>query len=175
MNDAYDLTLGLRAVRRFLDKPLDDEHLSRILEAGRWTGSAKNLQPWVFVVVRDRERLADLSSCGPFAAPVAGAAAAIVPVILPGGYEFDAGRVAQNMMLAAAAIGVGSVPVTLYDEDKAKELLGVPADHRARYAIALGYPATADENLLRQQMRAGGMSGRKPLEEVVRDERFDSG
>ncbi len=173
MNDAYESTLGLRAVRRFRDEPLSEEDLTRILEAGRWTGSSKNRQPWVFVVVEERERLVELSQCGQFAGPVAGAALAIVPVIEPEGYQFDAGRVAQNMMLAAAAIGVGSVPVTLYEEDRVRELLGIPSDHRARYAVAFGYPARDEEQAQRRLLRASGMTGRKDVADIVRRERFD--
>ncbi len=92
-----------------------------------------------------------------------------MPVRTPDGYEFDIGRVSQNMMLAAAARGVGSCPITLHDEDCAARVLDVPTDHQARYAICLGYP---DEPAEISQRAGRSMGGRKPLDELVRRNRF---
>ena len=83
----------------------------------------------------------------------------------PGGYEFDSGRVAQNVMLAADAIGLATCPVTLHRDDEAAAVLGLPDGRRCRYAIALGY-ASADA-------RPGRMGGRKPLDELVHRNRYD--
>jgi len=55
-SDAYDAILTCRAVRHFTETPISDDDLQRILQAGRWAGSAKNVQPWHFVVVRNRAR-----------------------------------------------------------------------------------------------------------------------
>ncbi len=97
----------------------------------------------------------------------------VIALVWPdAGYEFDIGRAAQNMMLAAAARGIGSCPVTLHDEDRARAALGVPADHRCRYAIAFGYPDTAAEEKDRRRRRSGGWGGRKPLGDLVHRGRY---
>ena len=75
-----------------------------ILEAARWTGSSKNLQNWSFVVIDDPEVKSRFADCGRYTVPIRNAPAAIAIIEEPGGYEFDSGRVAQNIMLAAAAI-----------------------------------------------------------------------
>ncbi|MFP3915334.1 MAG: nitroreductase family protein [Actinomycetota bacterium] len=160
----YDFILGLRAIREYEDRPLSEEDLSSILEAGRWTGSSKNRQNWSFVVVTDGEGLEDLAACGDFTDPVRASAATIAIVQEPEGYEFDSGRAAQNMMLAAAAIGVASCPITLHRHDDARRALGVPEDRRVRYAVALGYPSPSAGPARR--------GGRKPLDEVVHRERY---
>lgn len=139
--DAYELILGLRAIRAYRDEPLTEDDLDAILEAARWTGSSKNRQNWSFIVVSDRERLQELAGCGDFTDPVRASATTIVIVQEPDGYEFDSGRAAQNMMLAARAIGVASCPITLHRDDDARRLLGVPEDRRTRYAVAFGYPS----------------------------------
>jgi nitroreductase len=156
-------------VRRYRDEPVSPEDASAILEAGRWTGSAKNRQDWLFVVVDDPDQQSQLADCGSFTQPLRDARFLVVPVRLPGGYEFDIGRVSQNMMLAAAARGVGSCPVTLHDEECAAGVLGIPAGHQARYALCFGYPDTEAEAELRASRTMGG---RKPMEELVRRNRF---
>jgi len=170
--DAYRLVTGLRVVRRYQDRPLEPDDERAVLEAGRWTGSSKNSQNWRFVVVRDADTKRHLSECGAFAGLLAGAATVIVPVQLPEGYEFDIGRVSQNMMLAAAAIGVGSCPTTIYEGARARALLDVPDDHVVRYALAFGYPAEEAEAEARRSAKAAGLSGRLPFDEVVMEERF---
>ena len=106
---------SLRAVRRFSGEPIPDEVLLDILEVARWTGSSKNGQPWKIVVVRDLAILADLSTLGRYAGHLAGAragAALVMDGTAPGA-EFDAGRLAQNVMLAAWGHGVGSCIASL--------------------------------------------------------------
>lgn len=165
----YQAIRSLRATRHFLPTPLTDDDRTAILEAARWTGSSKNRQDWVFVVVRDRDRLDSLASCGDFTTPLKNAPEAIVPVGLPGSYEWDLGRASQNIMLAAAALGVGSCPVTMHREECAREVLAVPGDHRCRYALALGYP---DEDAEAEARKRFPLHGRKPLSEIVRWETF---
>jgi hypothetical protein len=72
------LLRSLPAVRRYADCPVPDDVMLSVLEVARWTGLAKNTQPWELVVVRDRATLAELATCGPYAGHLAGAAAAIV-------------------------------------------------------------------------------------------------
>jgi len=165
----YDAVLGLRVVRRYLPEPVSADDADAILEAGRWTGSAKNRQDWVFLVIDDPEQQARLAECGRFSQPLRDARFLVVPVRLPDGYEFDIGRVSQNMMLAAAARGIGSCPVTLHDEPCSAEVLGLPAGHQARYALCFGYPDLEAE---RESRAARSMGGRKPLTDLVRKNRF---
>ena len=163
-----------RAIRTFADRPLDPAHLERILDAGRRSGSSKNRQRWAFIVVRDRSHLAELTAVGEWARHLAGAAAAVALVTPdPGGPDahesirFDLGQAAQNMMLAAWELGIGSVPATVYDFKIARELLGYPADHTCEYLLSFGYPA--DPSDLTRPKKAGG---RRPLAEIVHEERW---
>jgi nitroreductase len=164
MTDTYDRILRLRALRSYEERQLSDEDLSRILEAARWTGSSKNRQNWSFIVVRDPQQKSRLADCGDFTDPVRDAPVAIAIVQEPEGYEFDSGRVAQNIMLAADAIGVATCPITLHRDDQAAEVLGLPDGARCRYAVTLGYLAAGAA-----PRRFGG---RKPLDELVHWDRY---
>lgn len=160
MTDTYDFIVKLRAIRDYQRKPLSAEHLDAILEAGRWTGSSKNRQDWTFVAVTDGDRLQQLAEHGDFTQPVRDSAATIVLVQEPNGYEFDIGRAAQNMMLAARALGVASCPITLHRDADARATLGAPDDAVVRYAIALGYPA--------EDASPRNFGGRKSADDVIR-------
>ncbi len=165
---------SLRVVRDFADQALEPWALERILHAGRRAGSSKNLQRWAFVVCRDRAHLAELASLGPWAGHVAGAAVAIALVTpdprapgAPLSIAWDLGRAAQNMVLAAWELGIGSVPATIYEHDRARALLGYPADWHCEYLLSLGYPA--DPRVLAAPKRAGG---RRDLVDLVHEERW---
>jgi len=160
MTDTYDFIIGLRAIRDYRDEPLSNDDLGAILEAGRWTGSSKNRQNWSFIPVTDKERLEGLAEHGDFTQPIRDSAATIVLVQEPEGYEFDIGRAAHNMMLAAKAIGVASCPITLHRDRDAADFLGVPDDSVSRYAIALGYPSP--------DAKPRNFGGRKKASEVVK-------
>jgi nitroreductase len=178
VNSTIDVLRSLRSVRRFAEKPIPDDVLNDILTAARWTGSAKNTQPWRLVVVRDRQMLQTLAACGPFAGHLAGARAAIVLAMAGEGYAslLDAGRLAQNIMVAAWAHGVGSCIASLYPEDneaRARQALGVPDDRSVHTAISLGYPADDAALRLSQSPIAAPLPiGRQPLAELVSWERF---
>lgn len=159
----------LRVVRNFQPEPVADRDLDRILEVARWTGSSKNRQSWVFVVIRDRTQLDLLAECGSFTTPIRGSALVIAPVGLPDVYEWDLGRVSQNIMLAAAAVGVGSCPVTLHRTEAGRAVLGLPDDHLCKVVIALGYPDGIAEQAARS---TNPLSGRRALSDLVRFERF---
>lgn len=164
MTTTYDFIIGLRAIRDYRSEALSEEDLGAILEAGRWTGSSKNSQDWSFVAVTDPDRIQGLAEHGDFTQPVRDSAATIVLVQEPGGNMFDIGRAAQNMMLAAKAIGVASCPITLHRDADAAEFLGVPDGAIAKYAIALGYPAS--------DARPRRFGGRKPPSDVVRTDSY---
>ena len=127
-------------------------------------GSSKNTQPWRFVVLRDDARKAELAACGQFAQHVPGAPLVIAVVLTPGGGGFDAGRAAQNMMLAAWAEGITSCPVAMHDRECAARVLGLPEGHRVAIVLAFGYPAS--EASLHRGVR------RSPLAELVHYERW---
>ena len=142
------------------------------MEAGRWTGSAKNRQAWAFVVITDPEDRARLAEVGGPDGPLTQAVLSVALVRLPGGNDFDIGRAAQNMMLAAASLGIGSCAATLHDQERTAEILDLPADHAARWSIGFGYPDDVAEAELRFARRATKGFGRKPFDEVVHRDRF---
>ncbi len=162
---------SLRVVRHFSDRPVDDAAVRTIVDAGRRAGSSKNLQRWDFIVVRDRAQLGELGDVGPFAGHLAGAAVAIALVTpdphaddAPLSVSFDLGRAAENMVLAAWALGIGSCPATVYEHDLARRILGIPGTHHCEYVFSFGHPA--DPAVLARSNRAGG---RKDLAAVVHD------
>lgn len=168
--EAYKTIITLRAVRHFTGQPLAEETLTRILQAGRWTGSAKNVQPWRFIVVQKKETLARLAGCGRYASHLRGAAAAVVIVTeAQSPAAFDAGRAAQNMMLAAWAEGVGSCIATLHDAACARAGLGLPPERQAQVAISFGYPDPAAPATIEGQPREKILAGlgRRSLAELV--------
>ena len=157
--EAYRNVLMLRVVRLFQEKPISDPHLQAILEAGRWTGTSKNRQAWSIVVITDFDQKSRIADCGDFTDPIRRAPLAIALVQEPQGYEFDIGRLAQNLMLAANPLGVGSCPITFHRSDDAAAVLGLPDGARCRYGIAFGYPA--------ESQQPTSLGGRKPLDEFV--------
>jgi len=161
---------SVRVVRQFAERPLAAEHLDRILNAGRRAGSSKNQQRWAFIVVRDRDRLRELTRVGRYADHLAGATVAIAlvtPDAKGATLPWDLGRAAQNMMLAAWELGIGSVPATVHHHEVAATLLGLPEGQRCDFLLSFGYPA--DPSKLNAPNRAGG---RLPLEAVVHEERW---
>ena len=172
--DVWSAIRTKRMVRRFEPRPLAPEHLTRIVDAGRRAGSSKNQQRWDFLVVEDRDRLRRLSEVGPYAGHVAGAAAAVA-LVTPDpraagaslSLAWDAGLAAENMMLAAWELGVGSCPATVYEQAVARDALGFPEDRFCGWILSFGYPADPDD-LARPPKRGG----RKLLDEVVHRERW---
>ena len=155
-----------RAVREFTDDPIPDDQLEAVINAGRRAQSSKNTQPWHFIVVRDRETLAAMSELGQFAKQLAGAAVAVV-ILTPDpaarwSIMFDAGQAAGYMQLAAWELGIGSCPVTIYEPEKARGLLGFPDNLHVRAVLSMGYPKDPSE--LTAFLHKGG---RKELSEVV--------
>jgi nitroreductase len=164
-----------RAVRNFQDKPLMAEDVIRaILNAGRRAQSSKNTQPWHFIAIQDGARkaiLKALSECGTWAGHLAGAALGVA-ILTPDPMEkfqimFDAGQAAAYMQLAAWELGVGSVPASIYEPEKAREILGFPPEWHLRIALSFGYPV--EEEKLSAAPQKGG---RRELEDVVHWERW---
>ena len=172
--DVWTAIRTKRMVREFEDRPLEPAHLERIVDAGRHAGSSKNKQRWDFIVVEDRSILRRLAEVGPWADHIAGAAAAVALITpdphAPGAslsLTWDSGLAAENMLLAAWEIGVGSCPATVYEPDKAREILGHPADRFCGYILSFGYPK--DPADLTRPPKAGG---RRSLDDVVHRDRW---
>jgi nitroreductase len=161
-----DAIRSKRAVRSFEDKPLPEETVHAILNAGRRSQSSKNRQAWKFVAVRERATLKKLSKCGTFAGHLKGAALGVLILTPPPeefyGALFDAGQVAAYMQLAAWELGVGSCLATLYKGEKVREILGIPEKWSPLMAISFGYPAE------KKRLTLGPLKGgRKDFEDVV--------
>lgn len=173
---AADVTRIVRRVRQTRDFRPDDVSeavLLDILNVARWTGSVSNSQPWTFIVVSDpdtRRRMAETATNTPHigVAPVV-----IVVAMEPKGPEtdhFDEGRLAERIMIAAEAHGLSSGIGRARGEAQVAigRLLGVPADRTVRTMVSLGYPTEAGA-----QPKSVSGSARRPLEAMVRRERFD--
>ena len=160
-----------RAVRKFQEKPLPEEVIHTILNAGRRSQSSKNEQGWQFIAIRDKSILKALSECGTWAGHLAGAAFAVA-ILTPdpeGKFQimFDAGQAAAFMQLAAWELGVGSVPASLYEFEKTREILGFPSEWHLRIALSFGYPL--EEEKLSAAPKKGG---RRSLDEITHWERW---
>jgi nitroreductase len=140
---------SLRSVRHFTDRPVSREQIDQILDVARWTGSARNRQPWRFHVVRDKAVQQRLSRLGQYAGHLAVAPVVLVLLSADDGRldtPFDLGRVAQTISLAAHAAGLGSCLATLYPNDNAAEasrILDLAPGWLPHHAMSVGYPATA--------------------------------
>ena len=168
--NVYTTIKRKRAVRKFLDQPLRDEEIRRILNAARLAQSSKNMQAWNFIAVTRKQTLKNLSECGQWAGHIAGAALAVA-IITPDpnlrfNVMFDAGQAAANMQLAAWELGIGSCLATIYDHERARKLLGFPEDLHIRIAISFGYPAETAPRPARR-------TGRRPYKDVVHLEQWD--
>lgn len=163
MLDAYRAITTKRDTRAFEPRPVPEQALRRILQAGRMAGSSKNSQPCRLVVLQDAARREELAACGDFAKHMPLAPLCIAVVLTPGGGPFDAGRAAQNMMIAGWAEGIGSCPTTMHNAACAEATLGLPPDHRVAIVLAMGYPAAEPRRRSHQRV---------PLEELVHWERW---
>lgn len=167
-NAVFDAVRTLLAVREFQDRPVADDVVKRIVEAGRLSASASNLQPWHFVVVREREHLRELGGLvrtGPYTAR---AAFAIVVA-----YEkasrlavSDCSRAIEDMMLVAWADGVGSNWTGFGGLDGVRKSVGLPETYEVLAVLPFGYPVRS---------LGKGKKKRKALSEVASSERFGSG
>lgn len=148
--DAYEAIITKRDTRAYTDQPIEDEKLRRILQAGRMAGSSKNTQPVRLIALRDRDWIREVAECGKFSDPLKAATAAIAICCAPDGSDFDAGRAAQNIMVAAWNEGIASCPTSVHDQDCGRGKLELPQDvedpntgrkgWRVVVIIALGHP-----------------------------------
>ncbi len=158
--DLLSILQGRRSVRRYQDRPVDDQDLQKVLEAVRWSPSWANTQCWEVVVVDKAEIKADLAETLPPTNP-ARKAMTEAPLVLAlcarlkaaGYYKgeattkfgdwfmYDLGIATQSLCLMAHSLGLGTVIVGLFDHNKAASILGIPDGYELVSLIPLGYPA----------------------------------
>jgi nitroreductase len=164
-NPVFEAVRTVLAVREYQDRPIPDDVLGRIVEAGHLSASASNGQPWHFVVVKDRAGLRELGglvATGPY---VAGAAAAIVVAYEKANHlgVSDVSRAIQSMILVAWGDGVGSNWTGFGRLDGVRKKVGLPDEYEVLAVLPLGYP----------KRKIGlGKKKRKPLAEVASSESF---
>jgi nitroreductase len=164
-NPVFETVRTVLAVREFEDRPIPDDLLHHIVEAGRLTASSMNLQPWHFVLVTSRDGLRELGAQISTGRYVAGSAAAIV-VAFERESEYgvsDASRAIQSMVLAAWAEGLGSNWTGFGDLDRVAAQVGLPDSYEVLAVVPFGYP---------KRKLGKGKKKRKPLAEVASAERF---
>ena len=165
-----DIIKSRRSVREFMDRPVEDDLIANILDAGRWAPSGLNNQPWRFVVVRDREIAGSLAGCTRYSS-IVHSAPLLIAVFLDRDVMYDhtkdvqaCGAAIQNMLLAAHGMGLGSVWLgeLLNQKDKVRNILNAPGSLELMAVVAIGYPA------------AGGIrsSERREISGITSKERF---
>jgi nitroreductase len=164
-NPVFEAVRTVLAVREYQDKPIPDDVLGRIVEAGHLSASASNVQPWHFVVVRDRAGLRDLGGLVAHGPYIATAAAAIVVAIEKENHlaVSDASRAIQSMILVAWGDGVGSNWTGFGQLDGVRQKVGLPEKYEVLAVVPFGYP----------KRKIGlGKKKRKPLAEVASAEHY---
>jgi nitroreductase len=162
--DLMEAIRARRSIRNFLDRPVEEDKLLAVLEAGRLAPSAKNMQDWRFIVVRDaatRQKLAEAARDQQFVtqAPVVIAACGTSDLVMTCGqpaYAIDVAIAVDHMTLAAASLHLGTCWIGAFYEDMVKEILGVPQEIRIVALLPMGYPAVEP-----------GPRARKSLDEVL--------
>ena len=162
--ETFEAVRTLLAVRRYLDRSIPESIVKKIIEAGRLTGSAMNLQPWSFIVVQDHQmlrRLGAMARSGPY---IADAPLAIVIAVERTGYAVsDASRAIHSMLLVAWSEGVGSNWVGFNNLEKVNALLEIPTGLDVLAILPFGYPVSKIGR---------GKKNRKPLRAVAHRERY---
>jgi nitroreductase len=166
--EAYLAVVSRREMREYQVRPLEPEVERKILDAGRMAGSAKNRQPWTFLVVRDDRAVEGVAESVYEPQNVRGAAF-VVAIVMHGGAGIDAGRAAQNMMLGAWALGVGSCPNGTADRVGLARALQLGDEDKVAAVLSFGYPAKRRDPGRRSPEEWVERARRKPHEEVVRE------
>lgn len=168
--DLYDAIGQRRSVRHYEDRPIEEAKLLRVLEAARLAPSARNIQEWRFIVVRDaetRRRLSEAAKGQAFVAEapvVIAACGTVTDYVMTCGqaaYPIDLAIGTDHLCLAAAAEGLGTCWVGAFYEQQARIVLGVPETVRIVALLAMGYPAEKPDP-----------RPRKTLEEIVAWEKW---
>jgi nitroreductase len=164
MMSVFECVRGRLETREFKPDPVPEAVIHKILEAGRWSPSQRNRQPWHFIVVQARETLRQLGAMAPSGPYLADAPLAIV-VVTEGARAplIDGTRAISSMQLVAWEEGLGSCWVGGVERDEVKRLLGIPEAHELITVLPFGYPTDAAKQLKKR---------RKPLGQMAHRERF---
>jgi nitroreductase len=170
--ETWDAICARRNVREYKPDPVSQDDLNRIAEAGWRAPSAKNRQPWDFVIVTDKAQLQELSTVWRGAGHIAKAPAAIALVVPVPPDErrlvtdnYDVGQATMAMMLAATDLGIGTGHSSVGEQEKARAILGVPDDYLVAFLLGVGYPADRPLKVIRKP-------NRRPFDEVVHQGRW---
>lgn len=157
-----DVIFRRRSIRRYKSELIPDEVLNNILEAGRLAPSADNAQPWHFIVITDPTIKRKLSK-GMWRSFIETSAFTIAGCGEKNDRwsTVDVAIALENMVLAAAAQEVGSCWIGAFEEDEAKELLGIPHHLKVVALVSFGYPAEKPSS-----------QGKKNLREIVHYNKF---
>jgi nitroreductase len=164
--DALQAILSRKVVRQFARRPVELEQLTRIVDAGRHAMSARNLQPWQFIIVRNSDTLRELGALCTTGRFVADAAAAIVVLKDSGNQRWadtDCAQAVCNMANAGWAMGLGTCWIGNFDAAAIAQRLGVPQNYAVFTVLPFGYPDDAQPPQPKQL---------KPRNEVVHFEHF---
>lgn len=181
--DVLEAIKTRRSIRKYKDTPVDDGTLEQVLESAQWAPSWANTQCWRFIVVRDTDirvqLTGTLSSNNPATDAILNAPLVIVACAQKkrsghyhgepstdkgdGWLMFDTGLAMQNLVLAAHALGLGTVHVGAFDAKKAEDILDVPEEYCVVEMTPLGYPD--------QEART---PPRKELSEIVFNDKFSA-
>ena len=165
--ETWDALTARRQERAYADTPVDDADLRRVLEAGRRSPSARNLQRWDFVVITDPTAKADLARTWQGAGWTPGAPV-VIAVVAPEtddewqtlSIEYDLGQATTAITVAATDLGLASGQSSCRDQDLARSILGFPAGHYCSKLVTLGHPAGRPLAPIRNP-------DRRPFDEVV--------
>ncbi|MCI4438269.1 nitroreductase family protein [archaeon] len=150
--EVIDVIKSRRSIRKYKKEDIPNEKILKILDAARHAPSASNIQPWEFIVVRDKATKEKLSKVNVYGKFIADAPVAVVVIgdesRSPGHWVEDCSLAVENMFLAAKALGIGGCWVAVFSldsrglerEKKIKEVLGIPEKYRVLCVVALGYP-----------------------------------
>lgn len=167
--------LRVRQIREFTGAPVDPAALHSIADAGRWSGSSRNSQPWRFIVIRDRSTLRAIQEAGMPQTRSLVTAPAAIAIVLPSepgsgiSHGYDEGRAAERLLIAASLLGLGAAIAWVRADVRPRvgELLRLPEDRFVRTVVAVGHPSEA----ARRPKSAPG-EARLPREETVFEERW---
>jgi nitroreductase len=165
--DTFECITTKLEVREFSNQDVPSDIKSKVLEAARLTGSGLNTQHWRFILVNDKQNLKKLAEDSTSGSWVRDANFAVIVLTNPE-YNFhliDAGRVLQNMQLAAWNHEVGSGLFTGIREEKLRSDFGIPNELSPTVILGFGYPA---RNL------TGKSKKRLPLDKLVYYEKYGS-
>jgi len=164
--DILEAIKGRRSIRKYNKLPISEEQVTQILEAGRWAPSRGNSQPWKFIVLKDvqeRMALAEAIPTGKFLAEAPLGIAVVINLKASKHPEQEGAAAIQNMLLAAYALGLGACWISVYgtdSEEKAKQILQIPAEEWLLSLVSIGHPAETPEK------------GRKGLDEITFSDKY---